>query len=382
MQFKIDKNTVESAFKLKFNQQPSLIVQSPARINLMGEHTDYNGGLVFPAAIDKYIYFAISKSSTTEIVSLNQSQNLKIDLENLSFVNHTWQNYFLGVIDILKSKHQLKLQNFSLVFGGNIPLGAGLSSSAALTCGFIFSLNNLFELNLDKWQIAKIAQQCEHDYIGLQCGIMDQFAVLFGSKNAALILDCTTLSFETVNFDLGKYSFLLCNSKVSHNLANSAYNERFNQCQQALSIINQSGNNFNNLSEIQEQHLNLLKENKTVFNRALHVFFENERVKLLKNALLKNDLLEAGNLLNQSHESLRDLYEVTCPETDYLFEYLNSFVEVLGSRQMGGGFGGCMLILVKTSKIENLKKEVSTNYKNQFNLDAEFYEINISDGCF
>jgi galactokinase len=360
---------------------PDLVVTSPARINLIGEHTDYNGGLVFPAAINRHLFFAIKKSDKTEIYSANQDQNFSFNPADVpSMKSLSWQRYFVGVADILLHKMNLNVGNFNLVFGGNIPLGAGISSSAALTCGFIFALNELFHLGLDKWQMARIGQQCEHEYIGVKCGIMDQFAVLFGEENAALLLDCSTLEYETIQFDSGKYTFLICNSMVSHNLASSAYNQRLNECGLALELINSKGNNFQNLSQINERDLDLVTD-ETAAKRATHVFYENQRTLQLKEALLNGEMEKAGELINQSHESLRDNYAVTCLETDFLHESINYQEGVLGCRQMGGGFGGCMIVLCESNLLEQIKSKTTIAYRNAFNLDAQFYDIKISKGC-
>lgn len=371
---------IEASFIENFGQKPQLMVSAPARINLIGEHTDYNGGMVFPAAINRYLHFAISKSNTSSIISLDLNEKVEFETQNFSIENYTWQKYFLGVADILINKLNLSVGNFSLVFGGNIPLGAGVSSSAALTCGFVFALNELFHLGLDKWQMARIAQQCEHEYIGLKCGIMDQFAVLFGEENTALLLDCSTLEYESVKFNPGNYTFLLCNSMVSHNLASSAYNQRLEECALALEMINSRGNQYENLSQIKESDLKLISD-ETAEKRAMHVFYENLRTNQLKDALQNGKFELAGKLINESHISLRDNYAVTCAETDFLFETINAQPGVLGCRQMGGGFGGCMIVLGESIQQEAVKKNTSFAYSNAFETEALFYDIKISLGC-
>lgn len=379
----IQKTFTPKAFGETFNKSPDLMVKSPGRINLIGEHTDYNGGLVMPAAIDKHISFAIAKSeNATEIFSLQQNELFTISSEKLELSKVKWQNYFIGIIAILQEKLNIQLPYFQLVFGGNIPLGAGLSSSASLTCGFIFSLNELFHLKLSKWEMAKIAQQCEHEYIDVKCGIMDQFAVLFGEKNGALKLDCSTLEYDVFQFDLKEHQFLLCNSMVSHNLADSAYNERKQQCDKALEILNSKGKGYQNLSEASLSDLQFFESENVLYKRANHIITENERVRVMTLALENQDIERIGVLLNQSHTSLRDNYEVTCQETDFLFTEINNVKGVAGCRQMGGGFGGCMLILAESKSIANLKESIQKSYKSKFNLNPEFYEINISEGCY
>jgi galactokinase len=277
---------IQQLFIEKFNQTPDVIVTAPARINLIGEHTDYNAGKVFPAAIDRQLVFAIKKSNQTQIYSVNQHQLFICDLaENIDLKGLSWQKYFFGVTDILIRKMNLPVENFTLVFGGNIPLGAGLSSSAALTCGLVFALNELFALKLSNWQMAKIAQQCEHEYVGVNCGIMDQFAVLFGKKNTALLLNCQTLDFEEVQFDMPHHTFVLCNSMVSHNLASTAYNQRLIECREALDKINSKGIQHVSLSNIEEQNLNLLSGKKLIQKRAAHVFYEKSQGRFIERGI-------------------------------------------------------------------------------------------------
>lgn len=373
---------ITDIFQSKFNQNPQVKINAPGRINLIGEHTDYNGGLVMPAAIDLSIQFALSNTNKgfSTIYSEEQKETLIIYHNSIKLSEVKWQNYFIGVVDLLQKKLQQKIPNFQLVFTGNIPLGAGLSSSAALTCGFISGLNTLFDLQLDKLKIAQLAQQCEHEYISVKCGIMDQFAVMFSKENGALLLNCATLEFHVFQFNLKEYQFLLCNSMVSHNLAESAYNQRRAVCESALQLLNKNGKNYKNLSEANLDDLLFLKENNEMYNYTKHVLSENENVKSLSNALKNEDFEIAGVLINASHKSLKNNYKVTCQETDFLHEIINEIEGVAGCRQMGGGFGGCMLILMKKEMKSSLEEIISKTYENKFNNTLKFYEVNLSAG--
>lgn len=373
---------ITQIFKSKFNQKPQVIINAPGRINLMGEHTDYNGGWVMPAAIDLSIQFALSNTNKgfSIIYSEEQKETLTIHHNSIQLSEVKWQNYFIGVVDLLQKDLHQKIPHFQLAFTGNIPLGAGLSSSAALTCGFISGLNTLFDLDYDKWKIAQLAQQCEHQYIGVQCGIMDQFAVMFGEENGALQLNCETLEYQSFQFNLKEYQFLLCNSMVSHNLAESAYNQRRAVCESALQLFNKNGKNYKNLSEATLDDLLILKDHNEMFHFTKHVLSENENVKLLSKALQNENFENAGKLINASHESLKDDYQVTCSETDFLYREINEIEGVAGCRQMGGGFGGCMLILMKKEVKSILIRKVSKASKLKFNKELEFYAVHLSAG--
>jgi len=354
------KEELADLFLKKFKQEATLLIQSPTRINLIGEHTDYHGGLVLPAAIDFYIYFAIAKTATPVVFISDENKQeqfayeLDEDIELASLSQ--WRKYFFGTIKILQEKYQLG--GFQLIKLGKAPVGAGVSSSAALCCGFIFALNELFSLGLDRWQMAHVAQRVEQEYVGLNCGIMDQFAVLFGESQACLRLDCSNLEYTSHTFDLIGGQFFLANSMVKHNLAQSAYNDR--------------------VSEYAE--LNKVPNPLRVRNpRHRHFESENKRVDAMISCLEKGCLKEAGTILNEGHLSLKDDFEVTCEETDLLQKL---FVEsgALGARQMGGGFGGCMLVLAKDHLLKELKEKVSIQYQKVFGLNLEYHDINIVDG--
>ena len=354
------KEELADLFFKKYKQEAHLLVQAPTRINLIGEHTDYNGGLVLPAAIGHYIYFAIAptKAPVVFISDENKQEQFAFELDEALEINSLsqWRKYFYGTIRILQEKHSLG--GFQLIKLGTAPVGAGISSSAALCCGFVFALNELFKLNLDKWEMAQIARRAEQEYVGLNCGIMDQFAVLFGEADSCLLLNCSNLEYSSHKINLKASQFILANSRVKHNLAESAYNERVSE--------------FEALKEVS----NLVKVRNP---RQRHFDSENKRVEEMVDCLARGDLKRAGDLLNEGHQSLKDDYEVTCNETDLLQKL---FVEAgaLGARQMGGGFGGCILVLASNENLVELKEKVNIQYHEVFGLNIDYYDFKIVDG--
>lgn len=366
--------TLQEAFNLKFHQEPTVLVQAPTRINIIGEHTDYNDGWVMPAAINKYIYFAFAKldKPLVFIYDENKDEQFYFDYQD-DFSSEglaQWRRYYYGAIELLQK--ECKLGGFKVYKIGTAPVGAGISSSAALCCGFIYGLSELFDLKLDKWTIAKLAQRVEQEYVGLQCGIMDQFAVLFGEANHILSLNCFNLEYTSHSVKLEDHQFILCNSMVKHNLADSAYNERVNEMTQ---IKEQLG--IQNFSEWENLHANELSS--PLKERLEHLLSANKRVEQMQNAFIDDDETKVGQLLNASHDSLRDNYVVTCEETDFLVYTLNQY-GALGARQMGGGFGGCVLALVPNSQLSSLTEKVALIYQERFQLKPEFYSITLSDG--
>jgi galactokinase len=365
-----------------FHSQPELF-RSPGRINIIGEHTDYNDGFVFPAAINKEIFFAVAKNNVEKIrlYSYDLNEFFETDILKISKSTCHWANYLLGVIAQFH-KENTQIQGIDCVFGGNIPLGAGLSSSAALENGFAFALNSIFNFSKSKINLVKIAQKAEHEYAGVQCGIMDQFASMYGLENMAIKLDCRTLEYEYAPLNLGAYTFLLCNTKVSHSLASSEYNIRRKQCEEAVSILKKFDNKIEALRDVNSLFLEVYKESLSalIYKRCKFVVSENERVYNAFKALENNDLYKLGQLMYQSHEGLKNDYEVSCSELDFLVEesYKNS--NVLGARMMGGGFGGCTLNLLKISEVDNFSKNILNSYKNKFGIEPEIYPVQIANG--
>ncbi|MFM7852676.1 MAG: galactokinase, partial [Flammeovirgaceae bacterium] len=309
------RSSVVDTFRLKFNVKPT-VVCAPARINFMGEHVDYNDGFVLPAAIDREMIFAIAPSGhdRCNIYSLDLDEGVSFSIHDLN-AGDTWVNYLMGVLDGFE-RMGLPVHGVDCVFAGNIPLGAGLSSSAALCCGFGFALNELFQCNLTKVELAKLAQYAEHEFVGLRCGIMDQYASLLGVKNSALLLDCRVLSHRVVPIDLSHHAVLLIDSKVKHALASSAYNERREACEEGVRVIHQKNETVHSLRDVSpqllRQHQHLMSTQ--VFAKCKFVVEEIMRTQAAANHLQKNELVSVGKLMYQTHKGLSENYEVSCPE--------------------------------------------------------------------
>lgn len=357
----------------------SILIFSPGRINIIGEHTDYNEGFVFPAAIDKGIYASIGKSSTMKSTAhaLDLNESYSFSTTELTSENPgSWKNYIYGVIAEIQ-KTGRELQNFNLVFSGDIPNGSGLSSSAALENSVVFGLNTLFKLGFTKEEMIFISQKAEHNYVGVKCGIMDQYASMFGQENKALLLDCRTITAQPVQIDFKDYGLLLINTNVKHNLSNSAYNDRRNVCEKVAGILGVKA-----LRDATEKDLFSIKSKlkEEDYQKALYVIQENNRVIAASQAIQQNDIHKLGELLFETHNGLKEQYQVSCDELDFLVDRAKNASAVIGARMMGGGFGGCTLnIILKDHKDEFMTKTAEV-YKNQFGRACSFYNVTIVDG--
>ena len=362
-----------------------LTAQSPGRINIIGEHTDYNDGFVLPAAIDKKTITKITLNGSENkirVKALNVGEEYSFNLGNFSPIKGGWENYIMGVVSELQ-KIGASFIGMDIEFEGDVPIGSGMSSSAALECSLAFGLNELFQLGFDKWQLIKASQMAEHNFVGIKCGIMDQFASVMGKKGHVMLLDCRSLEFNYFPFDLGDYQLVLLNTKVSHSLASSEYNTRRSECEEGVAIIKHSLPDIKNLRDVK---LHWLEENQDlfapkIFDRCHHVVAENDRVLKTTEALNKKDFKRVGSLVYASHDSLQNKYEVSCPELDFLVEYHKENDKVLGSRMMGGGFGGCTINIVKKNHINQFIDSSTSAYKNEFKIDLEPYLISIEDGA-
>ncbi|MDQ7816233.1 MAG: galactokinase [Melioribacteraceae bacterium] len=373
---------IEKKFKEVFNETP-LIVRSPGRVNLIGEHTDYNMGFVLPAAIDKSIYFAISprRDDICYLNSFDLNDTVQMAVSSINHQTKNWANYLLGVVDqIQKLGHNIK--GFNCVFGGDIPIGAGLSSSAAIEAGLAFSLNYIFELGIEKLELVKLAQRSENEFVGVNCGIMDQYINIFGSAKKVLKIDCRTLGYEYHPFENEELKIVLCNTMVSHSLASSEYNTRRAQCEEGVKILQQYHSHIKSLRDVEWDIIKLheLEFPPKVWDRCKYVIEENER--LLKGCedLDRDDFVSFGNRMYQSHEGLRDLYEVSCPELDFLVDAASKQNGVLGSRMMGGGFGGCTINLILKNYIADFIGKMTEQYQDQFSKIPQLYVCNIENG--
>lgn len=361
-----------------------VVIESPGRINLIGEHIDYNGGVVLPAAIDKKItlHFRKNNSGICEVLSSNFKSSFTIDLANIARSEMEWQNYILGVIfhiDVLKPG---AVKGFDCIIESNLPSGAGISSSAALECGIAKGLNELFDLGLSDLEMIRLARDAEHTFVGTKCGIMDQFAVVKGRENHLVLLDCETLDYELISADFSPYTVVLLNTNVSHSLASSAYNVRRDESNAALDAIRLKYPQYPNLAEVPTEVVKefeqILPEN--VYHRALYVSQEHRRTLDAVKHLKSKDLASFGQCLYASHEGLEHLYEVSCKELDFLVAYTEKIDYVIGSRMMGGGFGGCTINLVLEEKAAEFIQNASAAYREKFDMDLTPITLKINDG--
>ncbi|MBS4039412.1 MAG: galactokinase [Flavobacteriales bacterium] len=381
MKKKLVKQTSQY-FEKAYQSQPDLVVLSPGRINLIGEHIDYNDGFVMPAAINRYVCFAIKKTeqNTAKIISIDLNQTHEFDLSQpIKKHQKTWINYFAGV---LHQMQELIPQGVQIVFSSNLPIGAGLSSSAAVTCGFAFALNELFQLHIPTLKLAQIAQKTEHDFVGVKCGIMDQYANLFGKKNHFLWLDCVDFSHQKIAIDMSKHQLLLIDSQVKHSLLASGYNDRRAAAEKGKAWLMAQYPEIKSFRDVTKKHLEILHKNvsKEVYDCCLFVVEEIQRVNYSVKAIhhYKNEQL--GDYLYQTHQGLSELYQVSCVELDYLVKEAKKSKDVLGARMMGGGFGGCMLTLIEKDAVKEFTESILKNYFETFGVHAKAYQIKIADG--
>lgn len=378
-----DEKQIKHEFKKRFQTEP-LIVRSPGRINLIGEHTDYNDGFVMPAAVDKEILFAIdfAQGDKSSLHALKFDETFELRHDKIAKVDEPkWANYLLGVIDQFESSGH-KVRPVNCIFGGDIPVGAGMSSSAAMECGFGFAINELHRFGVPKLEIVKMAQWAEHNYAGVKCGIMDQFASMMGKDQHAILLDCRSLEFQYVPLDLKDYTIVLCDTKVKHSLVDSEYNTRRNECEKGISIMQQYYSEVKSLRDVTMDMLLRHRVEMTgkVYNRCFYVVEEINRVQQAAKDLQRGDLNAFGKKMYETHEGLSVLYEVSCKELDYLVEQARTFPQVLGARMMGGGFGGCTINIVKSDFVKTFQERVAAAYKKTFDIDMAFYSANIRQG--
>ncbi|MBT8180169.1 MAG: galactokinase [Eudoraea sp.] len=366
------------------NFKSDLIIESPGRINLIGEHIDYNGGYVLPAAMDKKItlHFRENSTSSCEVLSSNFKSSLKVNLAKLERSEVEWQNFILGVLFHINVLKPNALKGFDCIIDSDLPLGSGISSSAALECGLAKGVNELFNLGLTDIEIITLSRDAEHTFVGTKCGIMDQFAVVKGKKNHLILLNCETLDYDLIEADFSPYKVVLLNTNVSHSLASSEYNVRRDECDTALAAIRKKHPNFKFLTEIP---VKVVKEFKKVlpekiYNRALYVTRENKRTLDAVRCLKKKDLKGFGDCLYKSHYGLQNLYEVSCKELDYLVDATKDLDYVIGSRMMGGGFGGCTINIVHKDKVEEFIENISAAYEEKYNIKLSSILTTISDG--
>ena len=356
---------------------------SPGRINLIGEHTDYNGAFVFPGAIDKAMVAEIRPNGTDRIraFALDLGEAAEFGLKEEDAPQQSWARYIFGVCREIQ-KRGGKIAGFDTVFAGDVPLGAGMSSSAALESTFAFALDDLFSLGLTKWDMAKIGQATEHNYCGVKCGIMDQFASVFGKAGKLLRLDCKSFEYEEHPFDPKGYCLLLVDSCVKHELASSAYNKRRESCERVVATLAKCYPEVKFLRDASFAQLEEVKNevSEEDYKRAAYVIGEVERVLTVCEALDKGDYQTVGEKMYETHHGMSKLYEVSCEELDFLNDLAREF-GVTGSRVMGGGFGGCTINLLKEELHDSFIAEVKKRYEAKYGIQPKFYDVVISDGA-
>ena len=378
---------LKNAFKEAYGVDADAVYFSPGRVNLIGEHTDYNGGFVFPCALSFGTYLLLRKNGEkfVQFRSLNLPEVVKIPLDKLTerLENNSWANYPLGVFaQFVKRGYNID-QGFDIMIWGNVPNGAGLSSSAALETVTAFALNNQLGTQLGRTELAKIGQKAEHEFALVNCGIMDQFASAQGKKDHAIFLNCDTLDFELVPVKLEGVKVVISNTHSPHKLDSGAYNSRVAQCQLAVKQINEV-RPIKYLAELTEEEFKKIESaitDEVAHKRARHVVGEVQRTTDAVKALKEGNLKLFGELMNASHVSLRDDYEVTGPELDTMAEEAWKIDGVIGSRMTGGGFGGCTVSLVKDEAIDEFIEKVGAAYEKKIGIKPDFYIAEIGDGA-
>lgn len=378
-------NYTKEAFKENFQSEPESIFLAPGRINIIGEHVDYSDGFVLPAAIDKNICFAVKKVDNSETCTFfakdfNDSFSFNIN-EKQTPVSQTWVNYLLGVFNAVQESGK-KIGGLQIAFSSNIPMGSGLSSSAALECGFAFILNQIFDLDLTKKDLALIGQKSEHTFVGVKCGIMDQFASVFGKEHKVIMLDCNSLEHQYFDANIDGYSLVLFDSCVKHTHLTSGYNDRRKDVDNGKKVLWEK---FPQIEKFRDFSFEMLDEvrteiGETSYKRCLYLLKEIKRVEKAAKALSEGNVEFLGTLITETHYGLSTEFEVSCEEVDFLVEETLQETGVLGARIMGGGFGGCSINLIKDENVDKVVDKVSAKYKADFDIEMKVYRVKISDG--
>ena len=379
----MDIEHVRSRFIKHFDGSTGFVYTSPGRINLIGEHTDYNGGFVFPGAVDKGMIAELKPNGTDKVkaYSIDLKDYVEFGLNEEDAPRTSWARYIFGVCREM-IKRGVEVKGFNTAFAGDVPLGAGMSSSAALESTYAYALNDLFgENKIDKFELAKVGQATEHNYCGVKCGIMDQFASVFGKKGSRIRLDCRSLEYEYFPFDPQGYRLVLVDSVVKHELASSAYNKRRQSCENVVATIKKSHPNVEFLRDCSMEMLQSVKTevSEEDYMRAEYVIGEVQRVLDVCAALEKGDYETVGAKMYETHYGMSKLYEVSCEELDFLNDIAKE-CGVTGSRVMGGGFGGCTINLVKEELYDDFIARAKTAYREKYGKLPKVYDVVISDG--
>lgn len=375
-------NLIRQKFISLFNSEP-LVVRSPGRINLIGEHTDYNNGFVLPGAIDKAIYFAATVREDDEIhlYAYDLNEHYKGNIQNLVKSGMQWPDFILGCLQQLQ-KNGYSVKGFNGVLGGEVPLGAGLSSSAAVECATLFAFSEIFSLAIDRLTIVKFGQKTENEFIGLKSGIMDQFASAFGKKDHVIRLDCRSLEYTYVPFKLEDIKIVLFDTNVKHSLASSEYNTRREQCETGVALIRKK---YPEVKSLRDASIEMVEEilkpaDNIIYRRCSFIVNEISRLLNACTDLEKGDMQAFGKKMYETHYGLSKDYEVSCKELDFLVDHVKQNPDVLGARMMGGGFGGCTINLIKEKAIDSLTSELMPAYKKSTGLDLKIYIVGIENG--
>lgn len=372
---------ISALFAEKFSTAPS-VYYSPGRINLIGEHIDYNDGYVMPAAIDKGVYFAIAanKTDTLNFYAVDFDDSLSIAIKEIKKLGD-WKNYVLSVVNefVLLGK---SIGGFDCAFGGDIPRGSGMSSSAAVEGGLAFALNDIFNSGLNRVELALLCQRAEHSYPGVNCGIMDMYASINGKKNQVILLDCKNITHSYFPLQLDGYKIVLLNTKVHHTLASGEYNVRRQRCEEGMVVLKRELQikSFRDIKDAGDVELHKYKMKPEVYNCCKFVVEEIARTQEAAVLLQQNNLKGFGKLMYAGHEGLSKLYEVSCPQSDFLVGLAKENNNVIGARQMGGGFGGCTINIIKDGAIDDFIAATTIAYKKEFDILLEAYVMELSDG--
>lgn len=378
------KQFLVEKFQQVYGRQPEAVFFAPGRVNLIGDHTDYNGGMVLPAALTMGTYLAVAKNRIGHwnIASLNKDNIWTMCSVERPLRHYCWVDYPLGISQEFTSRG-VQLEGYNLLYFGNLPIGASLSSSASIELATAIAFNAISGNPFSQLELVKISQHAENHFVEMNCGIMDQFASGFGKEGHAIALDCNTLDYELVPLEMQGLSFVISNTNKPRELVNSAYNQRRNDCQTALELLQQHCE-IESLCQLSVAEFDKLQPgllSGEVLRRARHAISEHQRVKEAVHALKAHDMARFGQLMNESHDSLRDDYEVSCPELDFLVTESRKSDGVLGSRMTGAGFGGCTITLLNNEKTADFIHQIGTKYQEKFNISADFYTVEIGDGA-
>lgn len=367
----------------QFIREDTIVVRSPGRINLIGEHTDYNDGFVLPAAIDKAAYIALTPRTDNiiHLIAADLNDEYSVEVSKVSIAKKSWANYMLGVVAQFQ-KNGIDVKGFDAALTADVPIGAGLSSSAAVECATAFALNEYLHSGLDKLTMVKYSQKAEHEYAGVQCGIMDEFASMFGKAGNVIKLDCRSLDYQYEPLNIEGYKIVLLDTNVKHSLSSTEYNVRRNQCETGIRLIQEKYPNVTSLRDVNMQMLDemLLPKDPLIHNRCKFIVEETERLINGCNDLEKNDIAAFGKKMFTTHEGLSNLYEVSCTELDFLVDCVKNNPNVLGARMMGGGFGGCTINIIKEEAIPGIIESVGAAYEKAMHKKMNAYIVTIGDG--